>query len=151
MLSRRQFLCLAGETAAFLAFTGCATSPPLRKEVFEDFGDPTRPYLGLATSLRVEHSYEARIEGSIPTQLRGTLYRNGPGLFDRGGLRKRNLLDGDGMVQSFTFHDSGVHYRNRFVRTNKYLKEQAAINSSTRAGAPRRPAASGLISWVPEN
>jgi all-trans-8'-apo-beta-carotenal 15,15'-oxygenase len=126
MLSRRQLLLLAGETAASLAFSGCATSPPLRKDVFEDFGDSARPYLGLATSLREEHSYEASIEGRIPAQLRGTLYRNGPGLFDRGGLRKRNLLDGDGMVQSFVFHDSGVHYRNRFVRTKKYLAEQEA-------------------------
>jgi len=127
MLSRRQLLLLAGEAAAAsLALSGCATSPPLKKEVFEDFGDPARPYLGLATSLRDEHSYQARLEGKIPAQLRGTLYRNGPGLFDRGGLRKRNLLDGDGMVQAFRFHDGGVHYRNRFVRTKKYVAEQAA-------------------------
>jgi all-trans-8'-apo-beta-carotenal 15,15'-oxygenase len=126
MLSRRQLLLLAGETVASLALSGCAASPPLRKDVFADFGDAARPYLGLATSLREEHSYEASIEGTLPPQLRGTLYRNGPGLFDRGGYRKRNLLDGDGMVQSFRFHDSGVHYRNRFVRTEKYRAEQAA-------------------------
>ena len=126
MLSRRQLLLLSGEAATALALSGCATSPPLRKGVFEDFGDPARPYLGLATTLREEHSYEARLEGRIPAQLRGTLYRNGPGLFDRGGLRKRNLLDGDGMVQSFRFHDAGVHYRNRFVRTDKFRAEQAA-------------------------
>lgn len=126
MLSRRRLLLLAGEAAGSLALSGCALSPPLKKEVFADFGDPARPYLGLATSLREEHSYLARVEGTIPHQLRGTLYRNGPGLFDRGGLRKRNLLDGDGMVQSFRFHDVGVHYRNRFVRTEKYLAEQAA-------------------------
>jgi len=126
MLSRRQLLLITGEAAAALAMPGCATSPPLKKEVFEEFGDSARPYLGLATSLREEHSYQARVAGAIPAQLRGTLYRNGPGLFDRGGLRKRNLLDGDGMVQSFRFHDQGVHYRNRYVRTRKYLAEQAA-------------------------
>jgi len=32
------------------------------------------------------------IEGKIPRELRGSLYRNGPGLFDRGGLRKPHLL-----------------------------------------------------------
>jgi all-trans-8'-apo-beta-carotenal 15,15'-oxygenase len=126
MLSRRQLLLLAGETAASLALPGCAASPPLRKDAFQDFGDPARPYLGLATSLREEHSYRARVEGRLPAQLCGTLYRNGPGLFDRGGLRKRNLLDGDGMVQSFRFLGGAVHYRNRFVRTRKYLAEQAA-------------------------
>jgi all-trans-8'-apo-beta-carotenal 15,15'-oxygenase len=126
MLSRRRLLILAGQATAALASSGCATSPPLKKEVFEDFGDAGRPYLGLATSLRGEYSYQAQLEGAIPNQLRGTLYRNGPGLFDRGGLRKRNLLDGDGMVQSFRFHDTGVQYRNRFVRTEKFLVEQAA-------------------------
>jgi all-trans-8'-apo-beta-carotenal 15,15'-oxygenase len=126
MLSRRQMLVLTGEAAAALALSGCASSPPLRKDVFEDFGDPARPYLGLATTLREEHSYQARLEGKIPAQLRGTLYRNGPGLFDRGGLRKRNLLDGDGMVQSFQITESGVQYRNRFVRTKKYQAEEAA-------------------------
>ena len=126
MISRRNFLLLTGEASLSLALSGCAASPPLRKDVFSEFGDPARPFLGLATSLREEHSYEARVEGIIPAQLRGTLYRNGPGLFDRGGLRKRNLLDGDGMVQSFRFHDSGVHYRNRFVRTEKFVKEEKA-------------------------
>ncbi|HBG06255.1 MAG: dioxygenase [Geobacteraceae bacterium GWC2_58_44] len=138
-MSRRQILLLAGEAAASLALFGCAASPPLRKEVFADFGDPAHPYFGLATSLREEHSYQARLEGNLPAELRGTLYRNGPGLFDRGGLRKRNLLDGDGMVQSFRFAGAGVHYRNRFVRTEKYLAEQAAgrfIFSSWSTQAP---------------
>ncbi|BCS52949.1 carotenoid oxygenase family protein [Geobacter sp. SVR] len=126
MLSRRRFLMLSGQASLSLAVLGCATSPPLRKEAFADFGDPARPYLGLATSLRNEYSYEARIEGQIPAQLRGTLYRNGPGLFDRGEMRKRNLLDGDGLVQSFRFHDNGVHYRNRFVRTQKFIDEERA-------------------------
>jgi all-trans-8'-apo-beta-carotenal 15,15'-oxygenase len=126
MLSRRQLLLLTTEAAASLALSGCAASPPLRKDVFADYGDPVRPYLGLATSLPEEHDYQARLEGDLPDQLRGTLYRNGPGLFDRGGLRKRNLLDGDGMVQSFRFDGKGVRYRNRFVRTKKYLAEQQA-------------------------
>src|SRR6266540_2846306 len=129
MLSRRQFLCqslkFAGG-ASLLALPGCAGSLPLRKDIFPKFGDAARPYLGLATSLREEYDYEARVEGRIPSELRGTFYRNGPGLFDRGGLRKRNLLDGDGLVQAFRFHERGVHYRNRFVRTAKFADEEAA-------------------------
>jgi all-trans-8'-apo-beta-carotenal 15,15'-oxygenase len=126
MLSRRDFIHLAGGTVASLALPGCAASPPLKKEVFPEFGDPARPYLGLATSLREEYDYEARVEGRLPEDLAGTLYRIGPGLFDRGGLRKRSLLDGDGMVQAFRFHAGGVHYRNRFVRTAKFTEEEAA-------------------------
>ncbi|KAF0216191.1 MAG: all-trans-8'-apo-beta-carotenal 15 [Geobacteraceae bacterium] len=126
MLTRRDFIKLCGGAGMALSLPGCAVSPPLRKDVFPDFGLPDHTYLGLATSLREENDYEARVEGMIPAGLRGTLYRNGPGLFDRNGLRKRNLLDGDGMVQAFTMHDTGVRYRNRFVRTRKYQEEAAA-------------------------
>ena len=121
MISRRRFLRVAGRAATALLLPGCAASPPFKKEIFPDFGDAERPYLGLATSLREEHDYEARVEGVIPAGLRGTFYRNGPGLFDRGGIRKRALFDGDGMVQAFLFHDGGVRYRNRFVRTSKFV------------------------------
>ncbi|GFO57448.1 dioxygenase [Geomonas sp. Red276] len=109
-----------------MLLSGCASSPPLKKDVFPDFGDPTRPYLGLATTLREEYGYSPEVEGELPAEVRGTLFRNGPALFDRGGLRKRNLLDGDGMVQAFVFRDDGVWYRNRFVRTRKFIDEEAA-------------------------
>jgi all-trans-8'-apo-beta-carotenal 15,15'-oxygenase len=39
-----------------------------------------------------------RVEGRIPEGLNGSLYRNGPGLFERGKSRKPHLLDGDGLV-----------------------------------------------------
>ena len=125
MLSRRDFL-IAGGTSALTLLTGCAVSPPLPKKNFTDFGGPETPYLGLATSLTTEYDYEARVRGAIPVGLAGNLYRNGPGLFDRGGLRKRSLLDGDGMVQRFWFHEGGVRYRNRFVRTAKFQAEATA-------------------------
>jgi all-trans-8'-apo-beta-carotenal 15,15'-oxygenase len=80
----------------------------------------------LGTSLREEHDDDPRVEGKLPVELRGTLYRNGPGLFDRNGYRKRNLLDGDGMIRAFDFLDGRVRFRNRFIRTEKFLEEEAA-------------------------
>ncbi len=80
----------------------------------------------LATSLVEEHDYRPRVEGTIPAGLRGTLYRNGPGLFERGDHRRSLLIDGDGMIQAFDFADHGVRFRNRFVRTEKFLREEAA-------------------------
>ena len=76
------------------------------------------PFAGLGVSLRDELDQPARVEGRLPAALRGTLYINGPGLFDRGGRRKRNLLDGDGLITGFTIGD-GVRVRARFVRTDK--------------------------------
>jgi all-trans-8'-apo-beta-carotenal 15,15'-oxygenase len=80
----------------------------------------------LARSLPVEHDYRPRIEGALPVGLAGRLFRNGPGLFERGGQRQRNLLDGDGMIQCFDLADGRARYRNRFVRTEKFLEEEAA-------------------------
>ena len=66
------------------------------------------------------------IEGEIPRDLHGSLYRNGPGLFERGDLRKPHLLDGDGLVQRLSFADGKVRYQNAFVRTAKFVEEEKA-------------------------
>lgn len=71
----------------------------------------------------VEH---LRIEGQFPKQLRGQLFRNGPALFERGDIRYGHLFEGDGMIHAFDFKDGQVSYQNRFVRTDKFNKEQAA-------------------------
>ncbi len=68
-----------------------------------------------------------QIEGAIPADLRGTLFRNGPGLLEIGGIKLDQPFDGDGMVLRFTFDASGrVTFRNRYVRTAGYSAEQAA-------------------------
>lgn len=64
------------------------------------------------------------IEGEIPTDLHGTLFRNGPGLFELGGDRYRHPFDGDGMVCAIAFRQGRAHFRNRFVRTEEYVSEQ---------------------------
>ncbi len=66
-------------------------------------------------------------EGTIPHKLQGTLFRNGPGLFEIGGIPLRHPFDGDGLMTAFTFYEEGrVHFRDRFVRTQGYQEEQAA-------------------------
>jgi len=94
---------------------------------------------GMARSLAKEYTYQAEVEGKIPKEIEGTLYRNGPGLFERDGYRKTNILDGDGMVQAFQFRDGKVNYRNRFVRTQKWLKEEVAGKFTYNSWTTRRP------------
>ena len=78
-------------------------------------------------SLREEHDYWIDdIEGQIPPDLHGTLFRNGPGLLDINGQRVRHPFDGDGMVCAITFQEGRAHFRNRFVKTQGYLEEQEA-------------------------
>lgn len=124
-LTRRELLALFGVGSAALAFPGCSVSPPLSSAKTAAIMD-AEPWGGLATSLDGDRAYAPRVEGRLPDGLRGTLYRNGPGLFDRGGKRRRALLDGDGLVQSFRFGEDGAFYRARFVRTDKFVDEERA-------------------------
>jgi all-trans-8'-apo-beta-carotenal 15,15'-oxygenase len=62
--------------------------------------------------------------GKWPSELRGTLYRNGPGLFDQGGQRYNHWFDGDGLVQSWIIGDAGIHHQSKFVQTSKHVLEQ---------------------------
>lgn len=45
------------------------------------------------------------IEGEIPQELSGTLYRNGPGFLDVYGTPLQHPFDGDGMITAFTFNE----------------------------------------------
>lgn len=65
-------------------------------------------------------------EGALPPALRGVLYRNGPGKMEVFGAKYDHPFDGDGMVVRLSFDGRGVHYRNRFVRTEEYAAEQRA-------------------------
>lgn len=69
------------------------------------------------------------MQGTIPADLNGTLYKNGPGNFEFGGQRMTHPFDGDGLVASYAFSNGEVLARRRFVRT-KALREEMA------AGAP---------------
>ena len=64
------------------------------------------------------------IEGEIPTELTGTVFRNGPGLTDVNGYRLKHPFDGDGMINSIAFKDGKAFYRNKFVRTEGYVSEK---------------------------
>lgn len=66
------------------------------------------------------------IEGEIPQGLQGTFFRNGPGLLDVNNMPIHHPFDGDGMVSAISFQNGRVHFCNRFVRTEGYLKEQEA-------------------------
>ena len=80
----------------------------------------------LGTSEQGGRDYAPVVEGDLPVELNGALYRNGPGLFERGGVRKRHLLDGDGLIQRLSFAAGRVRYQNSFVRTPKFVAEEKA-------------------------
>ncbi|MGF1486966.1 MAG: carotenoid oxygenase family protein [Prochloraceae cyanobacterium] len=76
-------------------------------------------------SLPEEYEYWIdEIEGEIPQNLEGTLFRNGPGLLDVHGIPLQHPFDGDGMISAISFKAGRPHFRNRFVKTEAYLAEQ---------------------------
>ena len=64
------------------------------------------------------------MEGSIPKDLTGTLFRNGHAKFDVEGLEIAHPFDGDGMISALTFKDGRAFFRNRFVETEGYKREK---------------------------
>jgi all-trans-8'-apo-beta-carotenal 15,15'-oxygenase len=66
------------------------------------------------------------LQGSIPDGLDGALYRNGPGRFERGGMRYAHPFDGDGHIVRLDIGPGGVRFSNRFVRTREFVAEKNA-------------------------
>ncbi|MFP6808219.1 MAG: carotenoid oxygenase family protein [Pseudomonadales bacterium] len=78
-------------------------------------------------NLEEEYSYSLTdMEGEIPTNLRGTFFRNGPGRQKIGSQPFGHWFDGDGMLCAFSFDNGKAHFKNRYVRTPKYVEETAA-------------------------
>jgi len=85
------------------------------------------PYLdGNFAPVRSEDDFDLTVVGEVPDALAGTLYRTGPNpQFDpRDG--NHHWFAGDGMVHAFQVDGGKVRYRNRYVRTPKWLAENAA-------------------------
>src|SRR5687767_9186898 len=52
-------------------------------------------------SLPREHGFEPlSVEGRLPADLVGTLYRNGPGIFEAFGRRYAHPFEGDGVISA---------------------------------------------------
>ncbi|MGB1608037.1 MAG: carotenoid oxygenase family protein, partial [Promethearchaeia archaeon] len=80
-------------------------------------------------TVREEKSYFASdIEGTIPADFAATIFRNGPGRFDRGTTRYEHVLDGDGHLIKFVVdgRSQSAHISNRYVNTEAFAAEEAA-------------------------
>ena len=65
------------------------------------------------------------VHGRPPADLRGVLYRNGPGRFSLGGVRS-HWFDGDGLVRAFRIGDGRATLAGKFVDTPKRRLETEA-------------------------
>lgn len=74
----------------------------------------------------VEESEAATLawRGSPPTWLRGTLFRNGPGRWNRGREKVSHWFDGLGLLHALTLAPDGVTYRSRYVRSRDFRQSR---------------------------
>jgi carotenoid cleavage dioxygenase len=91
-----------------------------------DGSQPINPYLsGNFAPVDGEDDFDLKVEGEIPADLAGAFYRNGPNpqFAPRGDY---HWFGGDGMIHGFFVEGGKVRYRNRYVRTPKWMAENAA-------------------------
>lgn len=96
---------------------------------------------GVFAPLLEERSYDVtEIDGTVPADLRGTLYRNGPGKWQVGTTLLDCIFDGDGMVSRFTFDRGRIGFRNRYLNTPQYrAKRRWRPGVGTSTGLPLPP------------
>jgi len=69
-------------------------------------------------------SSNIKIEGKIPKEINGYLYRNGPANNQPFNTRYHHWFDGDGMVQQFHINAGKVSHLGKMIKTHKYLSEK---------------------------
>lgn len=63
------------------------------------------------------------VEGQIPAELVGTLYRAMPSRFERAGVEYGHYLDGDGYIIRLAIDSQGAHFKSSFVKTKEFVLE----------------------------
>ncbi|HKA16078.1 MAG TPA: carotenoid oxygenase family protein [Myxococcota bacterium] len=85
-----------------------------------------------------EHGFEPlRVEGDLPRELAGTLYRTGPGLFGSFGRRYDHLFEGDGAISAVRFGGGSAQGAHRVVMSAGLTAERAAGRPLYGSAAPR--------------
>jgi len=112
-------------------------------------GTPQNSFLaGNYAPVRSEDDFDLKVTGQIPAGLNGSLYRNGPNphLEPKG---RYHWFGGDGMVHAFVLEDGKARYRNRWVRTPRWLTEtERGEPLFGSLGSPSDPSVAGIDSGV---
>jgi all-trans-8'-apo-beta-carotenal 15,15'-oxygenase len=101
---------------------------------------PARPDLTAVLwrrSLKGDRGFGATIvEGRLPEDLRGTLYRNGPGLFESFGQRYAHPFEGDGAITALRIDADGARAATKIHDTRGLVEERAAGKPLYNLGVP---------------
>jgi carotenoid cleavage dioxygenase len=91
-----------------------------------DGSQPIDPYLsGNFAPVSDEADFDLAVTGELPKDMAGAFYRNGPNP-QFPPLGHYHWFTGDGMIHGVFVDDGKARYANRYVRTPKWLDENAA-------------------------
>jgi all-trans-8'-apo-beta-carotenal 15,15'-oxygenase len=83
-------------------------------------------FAALRQNLRRSHGFEPlELEGQVPEGLRGTLFRVGPGVFERFGVDVAHPFEADGVISAVRFGER-VEGGARVIESEGWQQEQAA-------------------------
>ncbi|EYC06253.1 hypothetical protein Y032_0077g1104 [Ancylostoma ceylanicum] len=74
----------------------------------------------------VEKAEECELKGNVPSWLKGTMVRNGPGMFKIGDTEYRHWFDGMAYIQRYHFVDGKMYYSARYLESNDYKDNMRA-------------------------
>lgn len=92
------------------------------------FGQSKRSMLWLAAQTASGEGAwnDLKMEGTLPKNLNGTLFRTAPGQSESFGTTLNHLFDGDAFVSAWRFENGKASLRARFVQTPQRAEEQVA-------------------------
>jgi carotenoid cleavage dioxygenase-like enzyme len=120
MITRRQFVKTLGLASAL----GLIESQTVMRALAAD--RRSLGYLAHRTASAEGAWTLGRIEGAVPKDLNGVLFRVAPGQKETFGVTLRHLFDGDAFVSRYAFREGTVTLRARFVETATRVAEQKA-------------------------
>ena len=88
-------------------------------------------YRGWGAPMRTESDLKdlELLQGHVPADLNGTLYRCGPDRQYPPMTEDDVFIDGEGMAHMFRFSNGHVDYRSRWVRTERFVLQEQARRS----------------------
>lgn len=87
----------------------------------------TMDFAGYNAPSRIECDvYDLVIEGDLPKEIEGNWYRSIPDPAYPPLLGEDTYLSGDGMVSLFHFENGHVDFKQRYVKTNRYIAQHVA-------------------------
>ncbi|KHJ99100.1 hypothetical protein OESDEN_00924 [Oesophagostomum dentatum] len=69
---------------------------------------------------------ECELKGHVPSWLKGTMLRNGPGMFKIGDTEFRHWFDGMAYIQRYHFVNGKMFYSARYLESDDYKKNMKA-------------------------